>query len=93
MPYQHNQLTFATIVKSIPYDDREPDITICSLHTDTKYWWASYPAAYTSERVHLCGVTWILTRQCRYSVASGGCPKHDDVLPTDGGAYYELKSV
>ena len=46
---------------------------------------ASHPAAYAPEPVHLCDATWILTRQGRYSVASGGCPKHDDVLPTNGG--------
>ena len=31
---QHNQLTFATIVKSSQYDDRWTDISILSLHTD-----------------------------------------------------------
>ena len=31
---RHNQLTFATIVKFSPYNDRWTDIIICSLHTD-----------------------------------------------------------
>ena len=31
--------------------------------------------------------------QWRCSVASGGCPKHDDALPTDGGAVDVLKSA
>ena len=52
-----------------------------------------YPAAYAPELVYLCDATWILTRQYRYSVASGGCPKHDDISPTDGGADDALKSV
>ena len=34
-----------------------------------------------------------LTRQWRHSVSSAGCPKHDDVLPTGGGADDALNSV
>ena len=49
--------------------------------------------AYAPELVYLCDATWILTRQWRYRVVSGGCPKHGDVLPTNGSADDALKSV
>ena len=47
---------------------------------------AYHSAGYAPMLADLCDATWILTRQCEYSVSSGRCPKHDDVLPTDGGA-------
>ena len=39
-----------------------------------------HSATYAPELVRLCDVTWILTRHWRYSVASGGCSKHDNPL-------------
>ena len=72
---QHKQLTFATIVKSSPIRwqmDRHYQLFPAHRHQR-----ASQPAAYSSELVHLCDATWILTRQWGYSVASGRCPKHE----------------
>ena len=49
-----------------------------------RYQCASHATAYTHELVDLCDATWIFTRQWKYSVAIGRCPKDDDVLPTGG---------
>ena len=86
---QHKQLTFATIVKSSPWQ-MDWHYHLFPAHRHQR---ASHSAAYTPELVHLCDATWILTRQWRYNIASDGCPKHDDVLPTDvSGAEDTLKS-
>ena len=45
-----------------------------------RHQYAFHPAAHAPELVLLCDATWILTRQWRYSVTSGGCLKHDDVI-------------
>ena len=47
---QHNQLTFATIVKSSPYDDRWTNINLCSLHTDI-YVLLNQPPRYPSSSI------------------------------------------
>ena len=65
----------------------------CHLFPAHRHQYASHSDAYLPEFVLLYGVTWILTCQWRYKVASGGCPKNDEVLHTDGGADDALKSV
>ena len=64
------------------------DITICFLHTDI-----NVSLTQPLNIVHVCEATGILIHLWRYSVASGGCRKPGDVLPTDGDADDVLKSV
>ena len=85
---QHNQLTFAT-VKSSPYDDRW-HYHLLPAH---RHQWASHPADYAPEIVHLYVAIWMLTRQWRYIAASGGSSKYNGVLPTDTGADNALVSL
>ena len=91
----HKHLTFATIVKSSPYDDRWTNITICSLHTDIFSSMCLSPCGLRTraDDVYLYDAIWILTLQWRYGVPSDGCPKHDEVLSTDGGTDDALKSA
>ena len=85
---QHKQLTFTAIVKSRPYNEMDWRHHLSSIHRDQC---ASHPATYAPKPIHLCDA-WILTRKWKYN-ASGGCLKHDDVLPTEGGTADALKLV
>ena len=49
---QYNQLTFATEVKSSPYEDRPTDITICTLHTGINML-LNLPPTYPSSPIYV----------------------------------------